>query len=85
MSSSGWTLFDGQIVETTPSVKQLGSIPNGMGRLLEGYDLLFDADFVVAYRITAIADETRFEGTTSVDKGPPRSGWAPVKDWKPTG
>lgn len=85
VSSIGWTLFDSRIVETTPSVKQLGAIPNGTGRLLEGYDLFFDADFVVSYRITAMAEETRFEGTTSADKGPPRSRWAPVKDWNPTG
>ncbi|KQS91123.1 hypothetical protein ASG42_11605 [Rhizobium sp. Leaf391] len=73
VSSLGSTVFDGKHVGTTPSVKKLGTIETGKGRLLEAYDLQFDSDFLTSYSVTAATDD-----------GPQYSGVAHIKEPPPT-
>lgn len=83
ISGIGTTVMDRQHVETTPSRKEIDSVPCGTGRLIEAYDVYFDGDFLVIYTVEArSSDGTRYSGRAST-KGIPGNRWLRIDHWKP--
>ncbi|ANH03170.1 hypothetical protein [Shinella sp. HZN7] len=83
ISGIGTTVMDGDHVETTPSRKEIDSIPSGTGRLVEAYDVYFDGDFLVIYTVEArSSDGTRYSGRAAT-KGIPGNRWLRIDHWKP--
>lgn len=83
ISSIGTTVMDREHVETTPSRKEIDSVPSGTGRLIEAYDVYFDGDFLVIYTVEArSSDGTRYSGRAAT-KGIPGNRWLRIDHWKP--
>lgn len=83
ISGIGTTVMDGDHIETTPSRKEIDSIPSGTGRLVEAYDVYFDGDFLVIYTVEArSSDGTRYSGRAAT-KGIPGNRWLRIDHWKP--
>lgn len=83
ISGIGTTLIDREHVETTPSRKEVDSVPSGTGQLIEAYDVYFDGDFLVIYTVEARSnDGTRYSGQTAT-KGIPGNRWLRIDHWKP--
>ena len=83
ISGIGTTIMDREYVETTPSRKEVDSVPSGTGRLVEAYDVYFDGDFLVIYTVEARSSNgTRYSGRAAT-KGIPGSRWLRIDHWKP--
>lgn len=83
ISGIGMTVMDREHVETTPSRKEIDSVPSGTGRLIEAYDVYFDGDFLVIYTVEArSSDGTRYSGRAAT-KGIPGNRWLRIDHWKP--
>ena len=83
ISGIGTTVMDREYVETTPSRKEIDSVPSGTGRLVEAYDVYFDGDFLVIYTVEArSSDGTRYSGRAAT-KGIPGNRWLRIDHWKP--
>ena len=83
ISGIGTTVMDREHVETTPSRKEIDSVPSGTGRLIEAYDVYFDGDFLVIYTAEArSSDGTRYSGRAAT-KGIPGNRWLRIDHWKP--
>ena len=83
ISGIGTTVMDREHVETTPSRKEIDSVPSGTGRLVEAYDVYFDGDFLVIYTVEArSSDGTRYSGRAAT-KGIPGNRWLRIDHWKP--
>lgn len=83
ISGIGTTVMGRQHVETTPSRKEIDSVPCGTGRLVEAYDVYFDGDFLVIYTVEArSSDGTRYSGRAAT-KGIPGNRWLRIDHWKP--
>lgn len=79
LTSLGSTAIGGELIETTLGDKRLGPIPTGHARLIEAYDVYFDGDFLIEYRIEArFTDGTNFNGRAFV-KDIPASRWLRVE------
>ncbi|CCF18053.1 protein of unknown function [Pseudorhizobium banfieldiae] len=75
VTSRGSTFLGGELTETTLGNKRLGPVPAGQARLVEAYDVYFEGDFLIEYRIDArLADGTSLTGRAFV-KGIPASRW----------
>lgn len=84
ISGIGTTVMDREHVETTPSRKEIDSVPSGTGRLIEAYDVYFDGDFLVIYTVEArSSDGTSYRGRAAT-KGIPGNRWLRIDHWKPT-
>lgn len=83
ISGIGTTVLDREYVETTPSRKEIDSVPSGTGRLVEAYDVYFDGDLLVIYTVEArSSDGTRYSGRAAT-KGIPGNRWLRIDHWKP--
>lgn len=79
VTSRGSTVIGGEPIETTLGDKRLGPIPTGHARLLQAYDVYFDGDFLIEYRMEAhLIDDTTFSGRAFA-KDIPASRWLCVK------
>lgn len=84
ISGIGTTIMDREHIETTPSRKEIDSVPSGTSRLVEAYDVYFDGDFLVIYTVEArSSDGTRYSGRAAT-KGIPGNRWLRIDHWKPT-
>lgn len=83
ISGIGTTVMDREHIETTPSRKEIDSVPSGIGHLIEAYDVYFDGDFLVIYTVKAhSSDGTRYSGRAAT-KGIPGNRWLRIDHWKP--
>jgi hypothetical protein len=83
ISGVGTTVMDREHIETTPSRKEIDSVPSGTGWLVEAYDVYFDGDFLVIYTVEArSSDGTRYSGRAAT-KGIPGNRWLRIDHWKP--
>lgn len=83
VTSRGSTFVGDKLLETTPGSKSPYLVPAGHARLIEAYDVYFDGDFLIEYRIEArLSDGTRFSGRALI-KDIPASRWLRVDHWQP--
>ncbi|KAB0677234.1 recombinase family protein [Aureimonas leprariae] len=81
---AGWTLGFGDLTVLPTHTVRIAKLAAGIGVRVDTHDLMFDADFVLSWRVTAAtADGRRWQGTLTLPKGDPRNRQLGLRDWAP--
>ncbi|WP_019995010.1 recombinase family protein [Aureimonas ureilytica] len=84
VTRSGWTLGFGDLTQMQSSTRTIERIADGTGALVGSFELAFDADFTISWRVTARDGDGRtWAGTTTLDKGGPPRRPLPLTSWHP--